>query len=117
MANHPATAAEPAVFVGAGTQSCAVFGQTYQRNPQVAEQVFFSWAQGFMSATNYSLSAANRQQIALNPDGASIDIQEAFIRDYCAGHPLDDYTMAVLKLMEQLHAMDRAGNPRGPAAK
>lgn len=103
LAPH-ANAQAQIAFMGAGTQSCAVFGQQYQKNPQLAEAVYFSWAQGYMSAVNYFAGSAQKFPLNLAPVGWPVPNQEAFIRDYCAGHPLDDYTMAVLKLMGRLKA-------------
>jgi hypothetical protein len=41
---------------GDGMDSCAVFAQEYAANPDAAENVYFTWAQGFMSGLNLEAS-------------------------------------------------------------
>jgi hypothetical protein len=37
---------------GAGARSCADFAQAYKNNPGLTEEIFYSWAFGFMSGLN-----------------------------------------------------------------
>jgi hypothetical protein len=75
-------------LMGAGMQSCGSFAETYRQSPTMAETLFFSWAQGFMSATNiYRIVAGNN---AKNLNAISVEAQQARIRTYCDVHPLAD---------------------------
>jgi hypothetical protein len=37
---------------GAGTTSCAKYAETYRKNPDYTDNVYYSWAQGYMSGLN-----------------------------------------------------------------
>ena len=44
---------QEAVVIGVGASTCAEFAQDYKRDPATAMAVYFSWTQGFMSASNF----------------------------------------------------------------
>jgi hypothetical protein len=39
-------------MMGAGSSTCADYTQEYRRDPDTANNLYFSWAQGFMSGQN-----------------------------------------------------------------
>jgi hypothetical protein len=43
--------------IGVGMRSCAQFAKDYAANPATTDDLYFLWAQGFMSAVNLSLVA------------------------------------------------------------
>ena len=48
--------------MGAGVSTCGRFAEAYRRNPNRAEEFYFSWAQGFMSGLNAAARSANTEQ-------------------------------------------------------
>ena len=99
-------------MAGVGGRSCAQFGQDYQRAPRMADAFYFSWAQGYMTAFDSFWEMAKHPPVDLLPQALPVQAQREFIRDWCAGHPLDQYNLAVLKLIETLRA-----NPGGAAPR
>jgi hypothetical protein len=65
----------------------------------MADFVFFTWAQGYMTAANVALAAAGNRYHDLS---GSIDDQEAHVRRYCNSHPTASYNDAVLDLYASL---------------
>jgi len=90
-------AAETAGWSGAGTMSCGEVMGALQQRPE-DENLFFSWAQGFMSGLNTEL--LKRGETDLN--GLPLDAQKQFIRSYCKEHPRAPYFGAVFKLFDQM---------------
>jgi hypothetical protein len=84
---------------GIGNKTCAEFGKLYRHDPEMAENVFFSWAQGY-------LSGANAGRVVLGGaddiDAGSVDEQQRFLRTYCDEHPLAEYNIAVSALLDKL---------------
>jgi hypothetical protein len=99
-----ATAAEPSMSAGMGLATCAQFGDIYRENPEFAEQVFFSWATGYMTAWNAAFSSRRSSMIDLS--GMTPDQQKGFIRSYCDRNPLKQYMLAVGALLGKLKSMD-----------
>jgi hypothetical protein len=61
--------------------------------------IFFTWAQGYMSAINMSVMAADRSARELA--GEAADQKRAF-RNYCASNPLKNYMDGVLEIYGKL---------------
>jgi hypothetical protein len=84
---------------GVGYSSCALYAKRYAENLTMADFLFFTWAQGYMTAANVALAAAGNRYHDL---GGSIDDQEAHLRRYCSSHPTASYNDAVLDLYASL---------------
>jgi hypothetical protein len=91
-----ASAAEtlPSVSRGIGGKTCGEFAANYAKDTGT-EIIWFTWAQGFMSATNYATLNFRKNIRDLSGD---IEIQQRQIRQYCDAHPLAEYGSAVLDL-------------------
>jgi len=85
---------------GVGMHSCAEFAKSYMANPTAAEDIYFTWAQGFMSGLNLSDAASGRAYKAIN--GGDMATQKAYIRSYCDVHPLAQYVGAIVQLYTTL---------------
>jgi hypothetical protein len=94
----PARADEVA-FLGAGTHTCAEFGRFYQLSPLDSENVFFSWAEGFMSGLNAAEIHATGN--SKNLGTMSLESEKQFLRSYCNDHPLAEYTKAIFELFSK----------------
>lgn len=91
------SADEKAAWTGSGTMSCADVASAYQQHPE-DENLFFSWAQGFMSGLNTELL----QHGETNLNGLSLDAQKEFVRSYCKDRPHAPYFEAVFKLFDRM---------------
>jgi hypothetical protein len=91
-------AAEKAGWIGPGTVSCAEFGKAYHENPKAAENLFFSWALGFMSGLNTELL----QHGETNLNELSMEAQKQLVRSYCDAHPHASYFEAVFDLYNRM---------------
>ncbi|HEY2070659.1 MAG TPA: hypothetical protein VGG48_13970 [Rhizomicrobium sp.] len=82
--------------MGYGSHGCTQFLSDVASPSTVTETIYFSWAQGYMSALNYSLLARNESTRNLNAE--PVAAQEKFVRDYCGAHPDEGYDAAVAGL-------------------
>ena len=103
----PAGAQQEYSIMGMGASSCAKFGETYRMNPSMAEVIYFSWAQGYLSGLNTGLSAMTRKTVNLNPPEFDTDAQRKLLRRFCADNPLKNYADAVTTLLTKLRDVDR----------
>jgi hypothetical protein len=87
--------AEVISAMGSGVTTCATFSELVSKD-QHADFFYFSWAQGYMSATNGVNQLAGRYIADLS--AISTEGQLARIRSYCAEHPLEEYAYAVKNL-------------------
>jgi hypothetical protein len=71
--------------MGAGTQTCTAFANWYRKDASLAENVYFAWAQGFMSALN--IARLNNGTESKNLIAMSIDQEMRYLRTYCNDHP------------------------------
>jgi len=85
---------------GLGMRSCTDFADAYKAQPLFTEDLYFTWAQGFMSGLNFASIANNRTSRVL--DGAALDAQKAQIRSYCDGNPQAQYASAVIAIYYSL---------------
>jgi len=85
---------------GVGMRTCADFARDYVANTTAAEDVYFTWAQGFMSALN--LTASANQGVYRLIDGTAMPTYKTQIRSFCDEHPLAPYVAAVIDLMKSL---------------
>lgn len=92
----PSGVAQAANAEGAGVRSCGEFAKDYQQSPREAEALYFSWTEGFLSGVNAGFRALSQPIRDLS--GTPLDAQKAFIRAYCDGHPLAQYSDAVMEL-------------------
>lgn len=94
-----ASAAErPAIELGAGAASCQQYAQSYARNPDLTDQIYFSWAQGFMTGWNVGGLGQGQSSYFRNLAAIPIDQQHRKIREYCNQHPSADFDKAVMDL-------------------
>lgn len=96
---------------GIGYASCAIYAKRYAENPKIADFMFFTWAQGYMTAANAELARSGHYHDL----GGSIDDQEAYMHGYCDTHPLASYSEAVMDLYTSLPLKDPA--PGGGAGE
>jgi len=76
---------------GAGALTCAIFVQQYKADPSFTEAFYFSWAMGYMTASN--IARPDRRFAVVN--SVSADVMKSRLRDYCDAHPLKRYVDGV----------------------
>jgi hypothetical protein len=89
---------------GVGKTSCAEFAKLYRLNPDRTEEVFFNWAQGFISGLDLSSEAFNKNARLAVGSILAIEPTKLNIRAYCDKHPLMPYYMAVFDTYKNLPA-------------
>ena len=94
LAGSPA-AAEPAAGAGVGTYSCSEFTRA-SAGDEERELLYFSWAQGWMTAWNLGQMQAGKPTHDLS--APPIPDQRAFLSKWCASHPTELYMKGVYAL-------------------
>jgi hypothetical protein len=91
-------ASEQLAAVGPGTATCAEFGRSFKQTPELTEAMYYSWAQGFMSASNLAL-LLSKQPVH---DFAKLSIKagQSYLRGYCDKHPLLPFELGVEELLK-----------------
>jgi len=89
--------AETALW-GVGAKTCGIFASNYLINPKLADDLYHSWAQGFMSGLNYAKATGDGRDLSAMPT----EEQMARIKKYCNTRPLADYVDAVMDLYQSL---------------
>jgi hypothetical protein len=85
-------------IVGVGAISCGKLAQDYQRNPTQTDNMMMTWAQGFMSAMNVSLTNGQYRDLA----AMTLEAQEEDLRRYCDEHPMGVFIKGVMDLYFKL---------------
>ena len=96
------------VFFGPGANSCSLFKDLHEINPEIHEIAFFAWAQGFMSGMNAFALNTGEQVIDLQPTEFGQAQQRQYIHSFCDENPLRPYLQGVVNLMSELRKA--AGN-------
>ena len=78
----PAYPDEAAAWAGMGTTSCTAYAQAYKQDPVRLEDLYFVWAQGFMSGLNTRHVPSHEETDLLSKTFPS-QAQERFIQRYC----------------------------------
>ena len=81
-------------IMGPGSVTCGKFAADYRQNPDQVDNLFFTWAQGFMSGFNITETTGSYRDMTAVP----IDAQKKFILNYCDQHPSLEYAKAVMEL-------------------
>lgn len=77
---------------------CADFEKACQGNPDKIENLFYSWALGFMSGLNAGLAGNGETDL----HGLSEQVQKQFLRSTCKAHPRGEYVGAVFDLYNRM---------------
>jgi hypothetical protein len=83
---------------GVGGHLCATFMTLRAKSPD-AEPLFFSWAQGFLTAWNM---ASEKPILKVDTTAMTRNEQRKFLIEYCEVHSTDMYLKAVAALLAKL---------------
>jgi hypothetical protein len=88
---------------GPGAFTCGKFANEYLRNPVLTEGVYFTWAQGFMSAMNMvnASEGGDGRKFYHDLEGP-FETQKSKLRAYCNAHPLSYFVDAEMDLLGSL---------------
>jgi hypothetical protein len=79
-----ASAGEGDIAKGVGVVACDEFSPAYSKYPRNIQPIFFSWAQGFMTAMNVNIHIKSNGFKDLS---GNIENQQAYIKSYCIENP------------------------------
>lgn len=106
---------EPAIEMGIGAQTCASFADHLYREGLHTEDMFFDWAQGYMSGVN--LAQLMRGIDSKNLNAVSIEDEKKELRGYCNNHPTAPYSVAVIVLFKTLPDIPGSAQSANPGIK
>jgi hypothetical protein len=87
---------------GLGVKTCGEFSKSYASDPATMENVYFFWAEGFLSGLNFMAEANKMPGRTIAGTNESMTSYKSHIRDFCAQHPLATYYEAVLDLYDSM---------------
>jgi len=97
---QPTSSKADYAYAGMGATACGKIAQEYRQNPTGIEGLMMTWAQGFMSGENLSISAKSTGYRDLQ--AMTIEAQTQSLRNYCDEHPLAEFVDAVIDLYVKL---------------
>jgi hypothetical protein len=111
-AAEQASSPGPASWAGPGITSCADFTKACHDDPETMENLFYSWALGFMSGLNVGLAGHGDTNLHQWSEQA----QKDFLKTTCAAHPRGGYVGAVFDLYNRMRKDQGLPNYfRGPS--
>jgi len=97
-----ASAQQPqAGMMGAGSGTCAQYTQAYRRDPDEANNVYFSWAQGYMSGQNAARDKSPMRDLNVLPISTQLD----FLKRFCDQKPTVLFAIAAQTLFNALPSL------------
>jgi hypothetical protein len=89
---------------GFGSAKCSAFLGDVQRRGEMAEAIYFSWAQGFITAVN--AVSGNRGMIRNFTSKVTRVEQQALLKTFCQKNPDQSFSSAVFALVDHLRAAE-----------
>jgi hypothetical protein len=98
----PSNAAESGGY-GVGMQTCGEFAKAYVAHPGVTEDLYFTWAQGFLTGLNFMATVVKQPAREIKGgDARSVKSYQSYVRSFCETHPLSGYYEGVAQLWRSL---------------
>jgi hypothetical protein len=99
----PAAAQSPPVY-GFGATPCSTFLTDLRVHGETARAMYYSWAQGFITASNALLhgSADGLSMVTNLTSKISEDRQQALLEDLCRAKPEQDFSRAAMQLLDKI---------------
>ena len=89
------------IMIGRGGASCGQFNQDIKGSKQW-EYIYYSWAEGYMSAINVRNEERFGKSINLSPTSFEGPEQLKFLKTYCTFNPDKSFLFGVMTLFEAL---------------
>jgi hypothetical protein len=93
-----------------GKSTCAKYIEQNRVDAQHADDMFNSWANGYLSGMNEAVASLGQPRHDLGAESAEAKVK--FIQNYCKEHPLGDFLNSVLALMRSLPLVTQEGSKR-----
>jgi hypothetical protein len=91
---------------GFGSAKCEIFLRDIKLRGDVGEGMYFSWAQGFVTAANM-MSYVMRKDAVKNFTAKFDRVQQqTFLREECQKNPSQEFVTVVWKLLDKLREAD-----------
>ena len=91
--------------VGLGARTCAQFAKEYLEAHDVAEPLYFTYTQGYMTALTMLFEVLKKPTV--NLIAWPSEQQKAHIRKFCSEHPDAAFVFAAQNLFEALQKVSR----------
>ena len=101
FASAPSFAQDEWAMWGPGVHKCAEFTEQYQHGPNDVEQLYFLWAQGYMSATNIARATLLKLPW-IDYKSIPADLQKKYLRTFCERNPRKMYMDAVADMVHSM---------------
>jgi len=93
---------------GVGATSCGKYAEMYRMNPRNADDLYISWAQGYISGVNSGMDAY------FDLGSKTSDEMLRFLRKYCNDHPSANFHEAAEGLLKSLPRIKRKEHTPAP---
>jgi hypothetical protein len=100
----PAKAQAPSYGFGSG--KCSAYLSDITQRGEVARALYFSWAQGFLSATNGLMLKSGVPTITNFTAKIANTEQQTYLDERCKAEPDKDFAAAVLELLDRLRVAE-----------
>jgi hypothetical protein len=94
---------QQAGMMGAGSGTCAAYTQAYRDDPDTANNLYFGWAQGYMSGQNVTRGDKPMRNLNAIP----VSAQLIFLKRFCEQRPTDFFAVAAQNLFNALPSITR----------
>jgi hypothetical protein len=96
---------------GIGMQTCGQFSNAYVAHPDVTEDLYFTWAQGFMTGLNFMATVVKVPAREIKgEDMGNMRSYRSYIRTFCEEHPMAGYYEGVSSLWRNLPSISPKTN-------
>ena len=92
----------PAPSYGFGSGKCSAYLSDVRQRGDVAKALYFSWAQGFITATNGLMQKASVPAVTDFTAKMANPAQQALLDELCKAEPDKDFSGAVLQLLDKI---------------
>src|SRR5262245_35793975 len=103
LAHMPQVKAADYMIQGVGITTCAKYNEFYRQNARLTDDIFGSWASGYLSGLNsaFNYTSHNYRNLGRYP----VTSMTKWLHGYCARHPLEMFLTGVIELGAKLPMM------------
>jgi hypothetical protein len=92
---------QPPVY-GFGSTTCAMFVSDVRRRGEQARALYFSWAQGFISAANALAHSPDYPMVRNLTAKIGLEAQQRSLEQICEAKPDQEFSRAVMELLDRI---------------
>jgi hypothetical protein len=87
---------------GVGATQCSTFLSDLQTRETQRNALYFSWAEGFITASNALLNSSEYPPIKNLTSKIDLDAQQRLLVELCTAKPSQDFSRAAMELLDRL---------------